>query len=224
MSSPLAAVEAGLARLREDRLLQDDFRDGEVAAALEHWSGARRLPQHEAERRFNENYRVLAVLDKLRSLQAACAAVGLGTPLRAVLAGSTDPFYGLPEAEAEAERARFGLARQATPGSPSARPAAAGRSAVAARPAAVAADKATSVDKARAEAEGMAAAAAQVLAVEEALAAASQRATASAFAQPEASTRADAAPRGPDLFCLSPSNIALWWSMQLVVIAAILFY
>jgi hypothetical protein len=223
MSSPLAVVEAGLARLHADRLFQDDLRDGEVAAALEHWSGTRRLPQHEAERRFNDNYRVRAVLDKLRSLQAACAALGLGTPLRAVLAGSTDPFYGLPEAEAEAERARLGLPRQATPGSPSARPAAA-RSAVAARPAADAADKAASGDKARTEAEGTAAAAAQVLAAEEALAAASPRATASAFAQPAASTRAAAAPRGPALLSLSPSNIALWWSMQLVVIAAIMFY
>ena len=60
-----------LTHLRDDPLLQDDLQDDEVKAALAHWTGRARLARDEAERRFNDNYKVQQTLRKLQGLQQA---------------------------------------------------------------------------------------------------------------------------------------------------------
>jgi len=84
-----------LTGLRDDEFFQDDLKDPDVRAAIDHWTGKQRLSNKEAQKRFNENYKVLQVLEKLKRLQHACREAKIAVPLAALLAGKTDPFYGV---------------------------------------------------------------------------------------------------------------------------------
>lgn len=90
-------VQGVLEALSKDALLQMDLKDPEVIAAIDHWTGKTRLSTEEASR-FEENYRVMQVMGKLQRLQAECREAGIGVPIKALLAGSTDPYYGVPKA------------------------------------------------------------------------------------------------------------------------------
>ncbi|GBG24224.1 Hypothetical Protein FCC1311_004422 [Hondaea fermentalgiana] len=87
-------VKGVLEALQKDKNLQEDLRDKDVLAAIDHWTGRNRLSTEEASRRFEENGRVRQVMSKLQRLQAESQAAGIGVPIMALLAGSTDPFHG----------------------------------------------------------------------------------------------------------------------------------
>jgi len=117
----LGRVRGALEALREDELFQMDLGDEEVRAAIEHWSGRKRLSYQEAEERFEENYKVLQVLGKLKALQAECKRAGIGVPLKALLEGKTDPFHGIELRKEEDRRkeeaaASLPLSREELPG------------------------------------------------------------------------------------------------------------
>ncbi|TFJ84673.1 hypothetical protein NSK_004137 [Nannochloropsis salina CCMP1776] len=110
----MEAVNGLLAKLASDSDFQDDLRQPQVRVALKHWTNENRLPALQAEK-LMKDYRVLAVLQKLKSLQTACQRAGMAVPLDAVLrqegslgslrstgAGSltsTSPSASVPEKE-----------------------------------------------------------------------------------------------------------------------------
>jgi len=106
------------AHLLEDAGFVDDLRHPAVLAALDHWTGRRRVAAEEAERRFAEDYRVASVFGKIRNLQEACARAGVGVPLdalvgkdlRAMRAAISGPLASVPKHVAVA-----GLAAAQTP-------------------------------------------------------------------------------------------------------------
>lgn len=78
----LKTVNGTLAHLAADNNLHDDLRDPQVQVAMKHWTGEKRLPPNSEEvLRFQDNYRVMSVLGKIQSLQAACKALGMAVPL-----------------------------------------------------------------------------------------------------------------------------------------------
>ena len=103
----LKVIEGLLGTLKEDELFQSDLKDTEVKAALMHWTNKKRLNRDEAEKRFEENYRVQSVLGKIAQLQQAYRQAGLGVNLEAVLAGSTDPLYGLKKPKQNEENSNI---------------------------------------------------------------------------------------------------------------------
>ena len=60
---------------------------------MKHWTGENRLPPEQAEKLMGD-YRVLAVLHKIKALQTACQRAGLPVPLDKVLRRETS--LGLP--------------------------------------------------------------------------------------------------------------------------------
>uniref|UniRef100_A0A7S3V077 Uncharacterized protein n=1 Tax=Aplanochytrium stocchinoi TaxID=215587 RepID=A0A7S3V077_9STRA len=80
---------------KEDGLFQMDLQDEECLAAIRHWTQEKRADPSFVERRFNNNYRIQNVYNKLKVIQAACRQVPMGVPINAILAGSTDPYYGI---------------------------------------------------------------------------------------------------------------------------------
>ena len=77
----LAAFEA----FKKDEFLQQDLDVQLVQEAIKHWLGVNRLPSDVAERKFNEDYRVLQTFGKVQNLQHACAREGATFPLELVL-------------------------------------------------------------------------------------------------------------------------------------------
>jgi hypothetical protein len=57
-----------------------------VIRAINHWTGKNRLPPDQTLK-FQDNYRVMAVLARVRKLQAICQDAGFGVPLERVLQG-----------------------------------------------------------------------------------------------------------------------------------------
>lgn len=80
LRSELAAVNGILLLLSRDDDLHEDLSDSEVRAAMLHWTGEKRLSPDEALR-FQDNYRVMSVLKKIQTLQAACRALGIPIPM-----------------------------------------------------------------------------------------------------------------------------------------------
>jgi hypothetical protein len=87
--SNVRAVNGILSQLARDSDLQEDLSDSEVKLAMKHWTGEKRLPPEEAQR-FQENYRVLATLGKIRKLQEACRELGVPVPLDHVISRKTE--------------------------------------------------------------------------------------------------------------------------------------
>ena len=100
-------VVALLAHLRDDKLLQDDLKDSEVIAAINHWTNRVRLPVNIASERFTDNYRIEQTLNKLSALQRTSREAGIAVPINALFAGSTDPFFGTKKKTKEANRKVF---------------------------------------------------------------------------------------------------------------------
>lgn len=76
----VSAINGILSQYSKDSDLQDDLKNTEVQNAIKHWTGEKRLPAEEAMR-FEDNYRIMAVMRKVQRLQQACKLIGLGTPL-----------------------------------------------------------------------------------------------------------------------------------------------
>jgi len=95
-------VSGVLEAMSKDKNLQEDLRDSEVMAAMSHWTGECRLPADVAARRFNDNGRVKEVMSKLHLLTSASQEANMGVPIKALLAGSKDPFCGLQFEESTA--------------------------------------------------------------------------------------------------------------------------
>mmetsp|Transcript_17019 Transcript_17019/g.31300 ORF Transcript_17019/g.31300 Transcript_17019/m.31300 type:complete len:151 (-) Transcript_17019:1028-1480(-) len=91
----MRGVIAALEHLRDDQDFQKILKDEEVIAAMKHWTGEQRLSSGEATERFNGKPIIAEVLSKLHRLQLVCKQQGVGVPIQAVLAASTDPFYGI---------------------------------------------------------------------------------------------------------------------------------
>ena len=80
----LRQVNATLEQLAFDSSLTDDFKDPQVARAIKHWTNECRLPRDEAAH-FQDNYRVVSVLQKINQLQNCCRQMGITIPLELFL-------------------------------------------------------------------------------------------------------------------------------------------
>lgn len=89
----MEAVDGLLAKLAADGDFQDDLHQPQVRLAMKHWTGENRLPPEQAEKLMGD-FRVLAVLDKIKALQTACQRAGLPVPLDKVLRRETS--LGMP--------------------------------------------------------------------------------------------------------------------------------
>ena len=87
---PLDLVLALCGKLVKDEDFAKDVRHPKVLAALDHWTGRKRLDPDAADAMFNEDFRVVSVFGKIRSLQEACARAGVGVPLDALVEGDMD--------------------------------------------------------------------------------------------------------------------------------------
>ena len=92
-ATPGEAVEEvvkACAWLLRDEAFAEAVAHPTVRAALDHWTGRKRIATEEAEARFNEDFRVRDVFGKLRVVQEVCARAGVGVPLDAILRGDLD--------------------------------------------------------------------------------------------------------------------------------------
>lgn len=80
----LKHVNAVLEQLAFDSDLTDDFKDPQVARAIKHWTNEHRLP-HEEALQFQDNYRVVSVLKKIKLLQDCCRLADITLPLQLLL-------------------------------------------------------------------------------------------------------------------------------------------
>mmetsp|Transcript_26090 Transcript_26090/g.34255 ORF Transcript_26090/g.34255 Transcript_26090/m.34255 type:complete len:190 (+) Transcript_26090:25-594(+) len=83
-------VNEALRSLKEDENFQEDLQNSEVIAAIEHWSGKKRISSSEAAARFEDNYRIKSVFSKLQRLSYYCRQAGIGVPLDSVLKGEAE--------------------------------------------------------------------------------------------------------------------------------------
>ena len=82
--SHLRQVNALLEQLAFDSDLTDDFKDPIVIRAIKHWTNEKRLSPEEASV-FQDNYRVMSVLQKINNLQKICRQAGIPVPLEIFL-------------------------------------------------------------------------------------------------------------------------------------------
>jgi hypothetical protein len=81
----LRQVNAVLQQLAFDSGLTDDLKDHHVGRAMKHWTNEHRLP-HEEALQFQDNYRVVSVLQKINLLQNCCRQAGITVPLELFIA------------------------------------------------------------------------------------------------------------------------------------------
>ena len=86
-AAAVARVEDALRALKRDDLFQMDLKDPAVLCAINHWTGRKRLPAEQANRLMSDNYRIRAVLERIRRLQSVCREAGIGVPIDRVLKG-----------------------------------------------------------------------------------------------------------------------------------------
>ena len=79
-----------LNHLADDEYLQDDMKDPRVRVSLDHWTGIKRLPPEEFERKFGNDKRVASVCGKLKMLQSACHEASMKVPLDHMLQGKRE--------------------------------------------------------------------------------------------------------------------------------------
>jgi hypothetical protein len=102
----IGRVEEAMVALKQDEFFQTDLKDPAVIRAINHWTGKQRLPPAEANK-FQDNYQVMAVLQKVRRLQATCRDAGFGVPLDRVLKGEVTLGFD-PYAQEEKKKAGVG--------------------------------------------------------------------------------------------------------------------
>lgn len=88
MRQLIASVDGLLGALARDDDFHDDLATPSVQKAMKHWTGECRLPAEEAQR-FEDDFRVMAVLRKIAKLQQACRALRIGVPMDHIAAKRT---------------------------------------------------------------------------------------------------------------------------------------
>lgn len=75
----LKAINDVLKKLSEDSDLKEDLGRSDVKEALLHWTNVKRLSPEESQK-FEDNYRISAVLQKLQTFQHVCNLCGITVP------------------------------------------------------------------------------------------------------------------------------------------------
>mmetsp|Transcript_4020 Transcript_4020/g.4643 ORF Transcript_4020/g.4643 Transcript_4020/m.4643 type:complete len:198 (+) Transcript_4020:97-690(+) len=106
-----------LESLQQDELFQMDLKDRDCLEAIRHWTQEERASAEVIEKKFNQSYRIQNVYSKLKMVQAACREVPMGVPINAILAGSTNPYYGVESTskteKGEADKSRTNKGEEA---------------------------------------------------------------------------------------------------------------